>query len=103
MNDLKVACVFDVEKKKAWKKEAISIKLAQETEYYAKRFVPQCKGLVYNIASSSQSVPNNIPFVGLQASSCEETQGTSAVRPDKKMQNIYNKLQNMKKKGIDFE
>ena len=103
VNDLKDACVSDVEKQKSWENEAISIKLAQKAEYYGKRVVPQRKGLRYNIASSSQSVPNNVPAMGLQASACEETQGTSIVHPDKKMQNLYNNLQNMKEKGIDFK
>ena len=62
VNDLKVACVSDDEKKKAWEKEAISTKIAQETEHYAKRFVPQRKRLGYN-GSQSQEGLYNIPKV----------------------------------------
>ena len=42
----------------------------------------------------------NVPIQ--QNYACKETEGTSAVHLDKKMQNLYNKLQNMKEKGIDF-
>ena len=92
VNDLKIECVFDNEKKKAWEKKAISTKIAQEVEHYAKRFVPQRRGLGYDNALSSQGVPNNVPMVVPQASACKETQGTSAVHPDKKMQDVYSKL-----------
>ena len=92
INDLKAAYVANDEKKKAWEKEAISINIAQEAEHYAKRFVPQRWGLGYDNAPSSQVVPTNVPTVVSQASIGKRTQGTSAVYPDKKMQDLYSKL-----------
>ena len=62
-NDLKAACVSDDEKKRAWEKDAIKVKIAQEAEHYAKRFVPQRKGLGYNNESQSQGGSYNIPKV----------------------------------------
>ena len=95
-DDLKAACNSDVEKKKAWEKEFITKKIAQEASNYATRFVPQRKGLGYDNAFSSKSVPSNVPIQ--QDHACKEIGGTSAVHPDKKMQKLYVKLQNMKGK-----
>ena len=70
VNDLKAACVSDVENKRVWKQEAIRTRIAIEAEQYAKRFVPQQSGLGYNHASKSQGVSNNVPIVAPQVSTC---------------------------------
>ena len=95
-DDIKTACNSDIEKKKAWEKEFITKKIVQEASNYATRFVPQHKGLGYDNVSSSKSVPSNIAIQ--QDHTCKEIGGTSAVHPNKKMQKLYVKLQNMKGK-----
>ena len=62
------------------------------------RFVPQRKWLGYDNISLSKDVSYNVPIQ--QDHVCKETEGTSVVHPDKKMQNLYNKLQNMKGQGL---
>ena len=89
-NDLKAACNSDFEKKNVWEKEIIATKIAQEASNYATRFEPQLKGLGYDIASSSKGVSYNVPIQ--QDYACKETEETSAMHPDKKIQNLYNKL-----------
>ena len=100
-NDLKAVFNSDIKKKKkVCEKEIIDKKIAQEASNYATRFVPQSKGLWYDNASSSKGVSYNVPIQ--QDHACKETEGTSDVHLDKNMQNLYNKLQNMKRKEIDF-
>ena len=70
VNDLKSACVSDVEKKRVWEQEAIKTRIALEAEQYAKSFVHQRRGLGYNHASKSQGVSNNVPIVAPQVSTC---------------------------------
>ena len=98
-NDLKIASIFDVEKKKTWEKEA---KIALEIEHGKTRLVPQQRGLGYGHASMNQSVLYNVPNVVPQVSTCNGPLGTLKVHPDKKMQVSYQKLQSSEGKGIDF-
>ena len=63
-NDLKIACISDVEKKKTWEKEAIKAKVVLEAEHYKTRVVPQRRGLGYRLASTSPSVPPECPQCG---------------------------------------
>ena len=62
--------VFLMLKKRVWEQEAIRTRIALEVEQYAKRFVPQRRGLGYNPVSKNQGVPNNVPIVAPQVSTC---------------------------------
>ena len=89
VNDLKIACIFDVEKKKAWEKEAIKAKVLLDVDHYKMRFVPQKRGFGYGLATTSPSAPHNVPNVVPRVSTCNGPLGTS-------------KLQSSEGKGIDF-